>query len=177
MRLPSCHPNSNSSPALTLCERLSCPAPPPARCCLPQVSTPAVDTAPLNVCYLSNRSDLQGFPRWCMWRMQLLSSMQLAPGECLQRCAVTAASGERMVLLFRLHLEERHQPSYRYAPGRRAACTAPWLAHWTRTALKFSPGVRGAGHPQVDWCPAQGLHDRGVLGAAQHSWGAGSRRG
>ena len=45
--------------------------------------------------------------------LQLLSSMQLAPGECLQRCAVTAASGERMILMFRVQLEERHHPSYR----------------------------------------------------------------
>ena len=45
--------------------------------------------------------------------LQLLSSMELAPGEFIQRCHVTTTTGEQMILAFRLCLEERYQPSYR----------------------------------------------------------------
>ncbi|CAL8467612.1 g7150 [Coccomyxa elongata] len=44
---------------------------------------------------------------------QLLSSMELAPGEFIQRCEVKTTTGEHMILAFRLCLEERYQPSYR----------------------------------------------------------------
>jgi len=45
--------------------------------------------------------------------MQVLSSMQLSTHSAVHRCAVTAASGEEMVLSIAMCREERHQPSYR----------------------------------------------------------------
>ena len=65
--------------------------------------------------------------------MQIMSTMQVTPGQSVMRIAVTTAHGEKIVLTIDLRLEERHEPAFRgFATSKRWAISSvsgePWAA-------------------------------------------------